>query len=383
MACEILTHNLGGDGLSCVGMSKREVTEKQAEQRRSLLAWYTENQRDLPWRRNREPYSIWVSEIMLQQTRVAVVVDRYKAFLERFPTLVSLALAPEQEVLALWSGLGYYRRARMLHKAAQFVAENMQGNLPHAAAELRMLPGIGAYTAAAIASIAHGERVAVVDGNVERVLCRVAGWDASKGKGAGALRRKIEKLADQLVDPAHPGNFNQAMMELGATVCTPRSPNCAACPWQAGCVTQGEHKTAARPKMISREVGYALSVRSGQRPGHGAREVLLEQRPESATVMPGLWQLPELQSAEVPEMDLRMSVRHAIMQVNYYVRVRTVFEDDVDELAIMGGERRWVALSEAGTMALTGLARKILNRARMLPTVPLDVLTASDRQMQE
>src|SRR6202167_962126 len=140
-----------------------------------LLHWYEQNRRDLPWRQSTDPYAIWVSEIMLQQTRVAVVVERYQAFMARFPTLVSLALAPEQEVLALWSGLGYYRRARMLHKAAQFVADHHHGNMPVTADELRTLPGIGAYTAAAIASIAHGEAVAVVDGNVERVILRLTG----------------------------------------------------------------------------------------------------------------------------------------------------------------------------------------------------------------
>src|ERR1035438_8675898 len=158
-------------------------SEATARVRWRLLGWYAVNQRDLPWRRSRDPYAIWVSEIMLQQTRVAVGVERYKAFLERFPTLISLALAPEQEVLALWSGLGYYRRARMLHKAAQFVAEHQQGNLPKSADDLRALPGIGAYTAAAVASIAYGERVAVVDGNVERVLCRMEGWKASNRAG--------------------------------------------------------------------------------------------------------------------------------------------------------------------------------------------------------
>src|ERR1035437_1757300 len=204
---------------------------KIARLRSELLAWYRHNRRDLPWRRNTDPYSIWVSEIMLQQTRVAVVVERYQAFLARFPTLVSLALAPEQEVLAEWSGLGYYRRARMLHKAAQYVASHHQGNLPARSKELRLLPGIGAYTAAAIASIAHGEVVAVVDGNVERVLCRLEGWEAGSRKGGGAaLRHKIEELACQLVDPAQPGEFNQALMELGATVCLPRNPKCLACP---------------------------------------------------------------------------------------------------------------------------------------------------------
>src|ERR1017187_10224421 len=193
-------------------------SEATARVRWRLLEWYGENQRDLPWRRSRGPYAIWVSEIMLQQTRVAVVVERYKAFMHRFPTLISLALAPEQDVLALWSGLGYYRRARMLHKAAQFVANHLEGNLPGTSDELLTLPGIGTYTAAAIASIAFGERVAVVDGNVERVLCRVAGWDAGGRTGGAALRRKIETLAGRLVDPVHPGDFNQALMELGATV---------------------------------------------------------------------------------------------------------------------------------------------------------------------
>ena len=170
--------------------------------RRQLLEWYARSRRDLPWRRNPDPYSIWVSEIMLQQTRAAVVVERYQAFLERFPTLVSLALAPEEEVLALWSGLGYYRRARMLHKAAQFVANQHQGNLPSSSEELRMLPGIGAYTAAAIASIAYGEVVAVVDGNVERVLCRLEGWEAGSRKGGGAaLKRKIDGLATRAGRP--------------------------------------------------------------------------------------------------------------------------------------------------------------------------------------
>src|SRR5579863_2545046 len=192
--------------------------------RSRLLEWYERNRRDLPWRRNPNPYSIWVSEIMLQQTRVATVVEHYRTFLNRFPTLLSLALAGEEEVLAEWSGLGYYRRARMLHKAAQFVANQLKGNLPATSEELRALPGVGAYTAAAIASIAFGEPVAVVDGNVERVLCRMAGWELGSRAGGAALKKQIDALAGQLVDPARPGDFNQAVMELGATVCLPRSP---------------------------------------------------------------------------------------------------------------------------------------------------------------
>jgi A/G-specific adenine glycosylase len=347
--------------------------------RARLLAWYAANRRDLPWRRSSDPYAIWVSEIMLQQTRVAVVVQRYRVFLERFPTLFALALAPEEEVLALWSGLGYYRRARMLHKAAQFVASQLNGALPSSSTGLRNLPGIGAYTAAAIASIAYGEPVAVVDGNVERVLCRLMGWEAGP-QGQPGLRRRIEALAGELVDPVKPGDFNQAMMELGATVCLPRNPQCLLCPLAGGCKTRGEHKTAPRPRMLSREVGHALVVRTGLQAGNSSREVLLERRPPSLTVMPGLWELPVLRETQFPDEELRMTVRHAIMQVNYYVRIRTAFEDDAEAMTVAGGERRWVPLGEAGAMALTGLARKVLTRARLLEGATRDSLTASEDQ---
>jgi A/G-specific adenine glycosylase len=257
----------------------------------------------------------------------------------------------------------------MLHKAANFVVDQLDGELPSTSETLRQLPGIGAYTAAAIASIAHGEAVAVVDGNVERVLCRLEGW-AESGRGGSALKRKVEALAAQLVDPAHPGDFNQALMELGATVCLPRSPQCAVCPIAADCKTQGEHKTIARARMQSREIAHALSLRTSRKPNHSRIEVLLEQRPASLSVMPGLWELPALKSAAVPQKRLLMSVRHAIMQVNYYVRIRSASEDDVEAMTVAGGERRWVPLAEAGDMALTGLARKVLTRAHLLPGRP-------------
>jgi A/G-specific adenine glycosylase len=361
--------------LTATGQSRQLPAQSQdlAGLRARLLAWYAANRRDLPWRRSTDPYAIWVSEIMLQQTRVAVVVERYQAFLGRFPTLESLAAAAEQDVLALWSGLGYYRRARMLHKAAQFIADQQLSTLPSSAEELRKLPGIGAYTAAAIASIAFGEAVAVVDGNVERVLSRLQGWEFSAG-GEAALQRRIHDLAARLLDPAQPGDFNQAMMELGATVCLPRNPQCLVCPLAAECKTKGEHATAPRAPMVSREVAHALSVRTGRQAGPASREVLLEQRPASVTVMPGMWQLPVLKQAAVPDDQLRMNLRHAIMQVNYYARIRTVFEDDVDALTVAGGKRRWVPLGEAEGMALTGLTRKVLARAHLLTAAPLDAI---------
>jgi A/G-specific adenine glycosylase len=326
-----------------------------------LLAWYDANRRDLPWRHTADPYCIWVSEIMLQQTRVAAVMERYTSFLERFPTVVHLARASESEVLTLWSGLGYYRRARMLHQAAQFVASNLHGTLPASSAELRKLPGIGAYTAAAIASIAHDERVAVVDGNVERVVCRLAGLDAS-ATSATQLRRKIDVLANTLVHPKRPGDFNQAIMELGATVCLPRNPQCLACPIASFCITRGEHPTIPRPRMQTRTIAHALCVREA----NSGRKVLLEQRPATETVMPGMWELPHLTDANVPAERLRMTVRHAIMQVNYAVRIHSLSEDELAALAPVHGRRRWTAVRELPSMPLTGLARKVLTRSHLL-----------------
>ena len=330
--------------------------------RQELLGWYDRNKRDLPWRHTSDPYSIWVSEIMLQQTRVAVVIERWKAFLERFPTVQDLAKAEEQDVLALWSGLGYYRRARMLHKAAQSVVAELDGKMPLKADELRKLPGIGSYTAAAIASIGHGEAVAVVDGNVERVLSRIRGWESHDSVGDAAVRRKVEEFATGLVDPRRAGDFNQAIMELGATVCTPRSPQCLTCPWAKECRTLGEHKTPKRAAMTSREIACALVVRDGD----AGTEVLLEQRAVTNTVMPGLWELPAIAVNVMANLEERLTVRHAIMQVNYVVRVYALPSEGLREKP--DGVRRWVVAEEASAMALTGLARKVLTRAGLIQT---------------
>lgn len=326
--------------------------------RTELLSWYDGNRRDLPWRRTRDPYAIWISEIMLQQTRVAAVVERYQEFMRRFPTVFALANAREEAVLAAWSGLGYYRRARMLHKAAQAVVATHDGVMPGKAAGLRALPGVGGYTAAAVASIAYNEPIAVVDGNVERVLCRIAGWAAN-----GGHERKVEALAVRLVDEKRPGDFNQAMMELGAMVCVPRNPQCLVCPIAEACKTRGEHKTAKRARAVVREVGHALCLKSTGTGDAGDAEtaaVLLEQRPASVTVMPGLWELPALR--ETPNGKTRLTVRHAIMNVNYIVYIRKIEEEQLRELTLTGGERRWVPVREAETMALTGLTRKVLKR---------------------
>ncbi len=339
--------------------------------RLELLGWYDRSKRDLPWRQTNDPYAIWVSEIMLQQTRVAVVIERYTAFLERFPTVKALAEADEQDVLALWSGLGYYRRARMLHKAARTVVAEHAGGMRTTSEELRKLPGIGSYTAAAIASIAHSEHVAVVDGNVERVLVRIRGWESHDTVGEAAVRRKVEEFAAGLVDPRQPGDFNQAIMELGATVCTPRNPQCLVCPWAAQCRTLGEHKTPKRAPMTQREIACALIVRESD----AGTEVLLEQRSATDSIMPGLWELPGIASGDTTALEETMTVRHAIMQVNYIVRVYTLPPQHAS-IATNAARPRWASLAGASTMALTGLTRKVLTRAGLLQTVARNKPTA-------
>ncbi|MBI3119584.1 MAG: A/G-specific adenine glycosylase, partial [Candidatus Hydrogenedentes bacterium] len=201
--------------------------------RRALLAWYRQEARDLPWRRTADPYRIWISEVMLQQTRVDQGLPYYERFLDAFPDLATLAAASEDQVLKAWEGLGYYTRARNLHKTAQTVAEQHGGKLPERAELLQLLPGVGRYTAGAIASICFGERVPVLDGNVKRVLARVHRIEDSIDDPA--TEKELWILAAELVPPRGPGEFNQSMMELGARLCTPKKPRCEECPVSAHC----------------------------------------------------------------------------------------------------------------------------------------------------
>jgi A/G-specific adenine glycosylase len=295
--------------------------------RNRLHSWYSEHARDLPWRGVHDPYATWLSEIMLQQTRVATVQDRYFDFLERFPTLRALADADEDQVLASWSGLGYYRRARLLHRGAQFVVRELQGKLPRTAVQLRTLPGVGDYTAAAIASIAFGESVAVVDGNVERVLLRILGLPEAR---TAAARAELASVAQSLMPPASrrlprsgygkpnpPGDHNQAMMELGATVCLPKSPLCLQCPVADLCKTRGEHPTLRREPQQNRTALHLLSLRK-----RGiATEVLLERRPQSASLMPGMLELPPLPLESGGDREPVLRLRHAITNTNYNVQI--------------------------------------------------------------
>jgi len=347
--------------------------------RAALRAWYRVHARKLPWRGASDPYCIWLSEIMLQQTRVAAVIEHYQEFLIRFPTLVALALAPDSEVLAAWSGLGYYRRARMLHKAAQFIVAELGGVLPTSSADLRTLPGIGEYTSAAIASIAFGESVAVVDGNVERVLLRLTGR-AEEPTAAG--RAFLRQTAQELVPPASgsrpgnpPGEHNQAMMELGAMICLPRAPLCDACPVYAFCKTRGEHGTQPRAKLRSREVAFLLSIRK-----RGVTtQVLLSKRPAEASLMPGMYELPPLPleagGDELGQREPLMRVRHAITNTNYYARIYAPL-GPLDRalrkaVPVAKSDLYWINTATLGGLPLTGLARKVLQRLDVMAVKPL------------
>jgi A/G-specific adenine glycosylase len=220
------------------------------EHQSALLGWYLVHRRDLPWRRTRDPYAVWVSEVMLQQTRVDTVVPFHARFLQRFPTVEALARAPETEVLAVWSGLGYYRRARLLHAGARAVLAAHEGRVPDTFEALRALPGVGDYTAGAIGSIAFGLRVPVVDGNVERVLTRLHALpgDPSAPPTKGVLRALAARYAEH---PA-PGEVNQALMELGATVCAPTSPRCLLCPLGPGCQARARGEPERFPERPPR-----------------------------------------------------------------------------------------------------------------------------------
>ncbi len=356
--------------------------------RNLLLAWYDRHARDLPWRQSRDPYRVWVSEIMLQQTRVAAVIAHYHEFLRRFPTVQKLARAREASVLAAWSGLGYYRRARMLHAAAKVVLRERGGKVPETPEGLQGLPGVGRYTAAAIASIAFGECVAVVDGNVERVLQRLS--------GRRMAREEFWICAEELLDRERPGDFNQAMMELGGLVCMPRTPACLTCPVVDLCATRGELAGAGKaPRQKKREMHYALDFRSNGREG----TVFLIRRARDARLMAGMWELPEVERSaigarkqQVPParfasrrndktqengrahgdgkaggkardvpvvLEPYFSLRHSITVTDYTVRVwrMTAPSEACGE---------WVPVERLTRVALTGLARKILRKAEII-----------------
>ena len=323
----------------------------------TILSWYDQGHRDLPWRRTQDPYRIWISEIMLQQTRAETVVSYYERFLARYPTVQDLASAPEEELLKAWEGLGYYSRARSLQKAAKEIVARYGGQLPADLEKLRALPGIGDYTAGAIASIAFGIPAAAVDGNVERVLCR---WDAIKDEvGTPAVRRQIAARAQALVPRDRPGAFANAMMEMGATMCTPKNPKCLLCPVREGCMgfAQGiaqELPRKAKKKAQRVENRAVLLVFCDNR-------VLIVKRQEK--LLGGLFVFPDVLEESDPArlcqaleaLGIRAAydeklghARHVFTHLIWEMDVHAVVADEMTQ--VPGGQ--WVSRQELAALPL-------------------------------
>lgn len=323
----------------------------------TILSWYDQGHRDLPWRRTQDPYRIWISEIMLQQTRAETVVSYYERFLACYPTVQDLASAPEEELLKAWEGLGYYSRARSLQKAAKEIVARYGGQLPADLEKLRALPGIGDYTAGAIASIAFGIPAAAVDGNVERVLCR---WDAIKDEvGTPTVRRQIAARAQALVPPDRPGAFANAMMEMGATMCTPKNPKCLLCPVREGCMgfAQGiaqELPRKAKKKAQRVENRAVLLVFCDNR-------VLIVKRQEK--LLGGLFVFPDVLEESDPArlcqaleaLGIRAAydeklghARHVFTHLIWEMDVHAVVADEMTQ--VPGGQ--WVSRQELAALPL-------------------------------
>jgi A/G-specific adenine glycosylase len=321
--------------------------------RRALLGWYDRVKRDLPWRSSPDFYRVWVSEIMLQQTRVEAVIPYYRRFLERFPSVKSLAAAPDTEVLARWSGLGYYSRARNLHRAAQQIAS--QG-LPRTYDEVRALAGVGPYTAAAISSIALRLPHAAVDGNVLRLVSRLAN-DASEITAA-ATRRRFGESAAHLLDPGRPGDFNQAMMELGATVCMPRSPDCTMCPVAAFCAARAAGTERALPVKLQKQKTRAVEIHVALLERNG--RIFLVQRDRGERRLAGFWELPP--KDHFPETQALLTktaeFRHQIVNDRFRVTVWHGRPRHSGRIKMVSG--RWVAMRDLARLPLTTAARKAL-----------------------
>lgn len=342
----------------------------------ALLDWYDRQKRDLPWRRHPDPYFIWVSEIMLQQTQVATALPYFEAFVEAFPTYRDLAAAPIDDVLSRWSGLGYYRRARMLHQAARHLVEQNK-ELPSTFEGLLELPGIGPYTAAAIASIAFGRHVAVLDGNVERVISRKIAF--GEDPKTAAAKRFLTAETLRLVSPERPGDSNQALMELGATVCRPKAPKCLICPLRDDCLGRSSPESYPVPRKRRRAVKVDISVVVAERDG----KVLLFRRPADASLLAGMWELPHVvQVAPPAETDTadfesslgrdyggRWRVEPSLLQIKHSITHRAITfhvhpgerEALEDEVRQGSAESAWVSAEDRNDFAMSSAVAKILH----------------------
>lgn len=333
---------------------------------RRLLAWYRRHGRDLPWRRTKDPYRIWVSEIMLQQTRVEAVIPFYERFLTRFPDVATLAEAPEADVLERWAGLGYYRRARQLQAAAKRIVERHGGVFPADYETIRELPGIGDYTAAAIAGIAFGLPHAALDGNVMRVMARLGndGRDISQGRTRKALQAEAQRWIEALPAGDY-ADFNQATIELGATVCTARSPACLMCPLAAGCLARREGAEARLPYKSARQRSEKLGMVVAIVERRGS--LLMRQRPTFEEVMPGFWELPQHAGNGQEEETLGylgIGLRSKIGEFKHAITFRS-YHGSVYEGTLIGErpeEYRWVNRSRLESLPLTTITKKALKQ---------------------
>jgi A/G-specific adenine glycosylase len=331
-----------------------------------LLAWYRRNGRDLPWRRTKDPYKIWVSEIMLQQTRVEAVLPYYERFLARFPDVTALAAAPEADVLERWAGLGYYRRARQLQAAANQIVERHGGTFPADYEAIRELPGVGDYTAAAITGIAFGLPHAALDGNVMRVMARLHndGRDVGEGRTRKALQGAAQRWIEALPATDY-ADFNQATIELGATVCTPRTPRCAVCPLSASCQARREGRErelpykSAKQRVEKLEMAVAIVERRGS--------LLMRRRPDDEEIMPGFWELPQHAASRI-ERDffaaLGISLDEKIGAFKHAITFRA-YSGSAYRGTLEGQrpeEYRWITKSKLATLPLTTITMKALKQ---------------------
>ncbi len=336
-----------------------------------LGPWFEAGHRDLTWRRTADPYAIWVSEIMLQQTRVETVERYYADFLARFPTVQTLAAAEESEVLEAWSGLGYYRRARLLHKGARFVCDEHGGRVPDDAAELLAVPGVGRYTAGAIGSIAFDEPRALVDGNVARVLSRVCAIEEPKQQDASARGHWV--LTSEVLQRGKPRVLAQALMELGATVCTPKKPNCPACPIQSHCGALATGRTASIPaprKRVAQPVDRLCALAVVSR-----RRLLLVKRPPKG-LLAGMWCLPLVVDEDGPTALGSVFARPDTLESWAEVgALRHVFTHRIWELSVqrvdaprrpklvLDAETAWIAVGERPPGGVPSATTKLLRAA--------------------
>ncbi len=327
--------------------------------RKALLAWFRGYKRDLPWRRTSDPYAIWLSEVMLQQTRVETVVPYFERFLAEFPTVGDLARAPRERVLAAWAGLGYYRRARMLHDASMQIAQ--MPAFPGTVDELLQVHGIGPYTAGAVASIAFGEVAPLVDGNVQRVLSRLCNLDGDMRGSAGT--KQAWTAAKELVDEQSPGDWNQALMELGARICTPTSPSCGICPVRAECKALAADVVALRPVMSPKKRPKTEALEASVL--QDGSFLWLGRRRESLR-FGGLWEPPVGAEREGEGWRLAGEVRHVLTHRVLEVRV---YQGESTESACWSfdaasdyEELRLVAVASLGAaeIGLSTLAKKVL-----------------------